>query len=109
MSKSLCKQIGEADISGLRANRAVYHKNGKSSTLTTCGGGHREPKVYVPPLQWRKLTPLECERLQTVPDRYTKCGQKENGDIVEISNTQRYKMLGNGFTINVIAHIIKNL
>ena len=109
MSKSLCKQIGEADISGLRANRAVYHKNGKSSTLTTCGGGHREPKVYVPPLQWRKLTPLECERLQTVPDRYTKCGQKETGEIVEISNTQRYKMLGNGFTINVIAHIIKNL
>ena len=33
----------------------------------------------------------------------------KNGDIVEISNTQRYKMLGNGFTINVIAHIIKNL
>jgi DNA-cytosine methyltransferase len=60
-------------------------------------------------LQWRKLTPLEVERLQTVPERYTKCGQKENGDIVEISNTQRYKMLGNGFTINVIAHIIKNL
>ena len=59
--------------------------------------------------RWRKLTPLECERLQTVPDKYTKCGQKENGDIVEISNTQRYKMLGNGFTINVIAHIIKNL
>ena len=60
-------------------------------------------------VQWRKLTCLEVERLQTVPDRYTKCGQKENGDIVEISNTQRYKMLGNGFTINVIAHIIKNL
>lgn len=60
-------------------------------------------------LQWRKLTPLEVERLQTVPDRYTKCGQKENGDIVEISNTQRYKMLGNGFTINVVSWIIKNL
>ena len=59
--------------------------------------------------RWRKLTPLECERLQTVPDKYTKCGQKENGDIVEISNTQRYKMLGNGFNIATVTHIIKNL
>ena len=104
-----CLQVGEADIKGRDILKRVYSPEGKGPALTTCGGGHREPKVYVPPLQWRKLTPLECERLQTVPDRYTKCGQKENGDIVEISNTQRYKMLGNGFTINVIAHIIKNL
>ena len=104
-----CLQVGEADIKGHESMRRVYSPEGKSPALNTCGGGNREPKVYVPPLQWRKLTPLEVERLQTVPDRYTKCGQKENGDIVEISNTQRYKMLGNGFTINVIAHIIKNL
>ena len=104
-----CLQVGEADIKGRDILKRVYSPEGKGPALTTCGGGHREPKVYVPPLQWRKLTPLECERLQTVPDRYTKCGQKDNGDIVEISNTQRYKMLGNGFTINVIAHIIKNL
>ena len=47
----------------------------------------------------RRLTPLECERLQTVPDNYT------NG----VSNSQRYRMLGNGWTINVIAHIFKGL
>ena len=104
-----CLQVGEADIKGRDILKRVYSPEGKGPALTTCGGGHREPKVYVPPLQWRKLTPLECERLQTVPDNYTKCGQKETGEIVEISNTQRYKMLGNGFTINVIAHIIKNL
>jgi DNA-cytosine methyltransferase len=46
-------------------------------------------------LTWRKLTPLECERLQTVPDDYT----------AGVSNTQRYKMLGNGWTVDVIAHI----
>ena len=57
----------------------------------------------------RYITVTETERAQTVPDNYTKCGQKETGEIVEISNTQRYKMLGNGFTISVIAHIIKNL
>ena len=104
-----CLQVGEADIKGRDVIKRVYSPEGKGPALTTCGGGHREPKVYVPPLQWRKLTPIECERLQTVPDNYTKCGQKETGEIVEISNTQRYKMLGNGFTINVIAHIIKNL
>ena len=50
-------------------------------------------------LSWRKLTPLECERLQTVPDNYTN----------HVSNTQRYKMLGNGWTVEVIKHIYKNM
>ena len=48
---------------------------------------------------YRKLTPLECERLQTVPDGYTE----------GVSNTQRYKMLGNGWTVEVIKHIFKNM
>jgi DNA-cytosine methyltransferase len=48
---------------------------------------------------WRKLTPIECERLQTVPDNYTSC----------VSNSQRYKMLGNGWTVDVVAHIFKNI
>ncbi len=47
----------------------------------------------------RKLTVTECERLQTVPDGYT-CG---------VSNTQRYKMLGNGWTVDVIKHIFEGL
>ena len=57
-------------------------------------------------LSWRKLTPLECERLQTVPDGYTmiiKDGKQK------ISDTQRYKMLGNGWTVDVITHILKNM
>lgn len=45
----------------------------------------------------RKLTPVECERLQTVPDDYT----------AGVSDSQRYKMLGNGWTVDVIAHILK--
>ena len=44
----------------------------------------------------RRLTPIECERLQTVPDNYTN----------HVSDTQRYKMLGNGWTVDVIAHIL---
>lgn len=47
----------------------------------------------------RKLTPIECERIQTMPENYTK----------GISNTQRYKCLGNGWTVDVIAHIFKGL
>ena len=47
----------------------------------------------------RKLTPTECERLQTLPDNYTD----------SVSSTQRYKMLGNGWTVDVIAHIFKHL
>ena len=47
---------------------------------------------------YRKLTCLECERLQTVPDKYTE----------GVSNTQRYKMLGNGWTVDVIKHIFTN-
>ena len=94
-----CIQVGEADIKGRDNLKRVYSPEGKSPTLTTCGGGHREPKVYVPPLQWRKLTPIECERLQTVPDNYTE----------GVSNTQRYRMLGNGWTVDVIAHILKSL
>ena len=104
-----CIQVGEADFKGMDSIKRVYSKEGKAPTVTTCGGGHREPKVFVPPLQWRKLTPLEVERLQTVPDDYTQTGQTEEDKIVKVSNTQRYKMLGNGFTINVIAHILKNL
>jgi site-specific DNA-cytosine methylase len=53
----------------------------------------------------RKLTPIECERLQTVDDNHTQFGDF-GGKIKKISNTQRYKMLGNGFTVSVISHIL---
>lgn len=53
----------------------------------------------------RKLTPIECERLQTVRDDYTKWGNY-NGVVKEVSKTQRYKMLGNGWTIDAICHIL---
>ena len=94
-----CIQVGEADLKGHDIIKRVYSRKGKAPTLTTMGGGHREPKVIVDELTWRKLTPLECERLQTVPDGYTE----------GVSNTQRYKMLGNGWTVDVVAHILKGI
>ena len=175
----LC-HVGDADLKGNDSIKRVYHPDGKSPTLTTMQGGHREPKVLVKSIQvgtvnkggqgdriystegkgisltaqsggtagngnmlivggafrgryeddgsikqqleirsdektntlttvqkdnvvvsnatYRKLTPLECERLQTVPDKYTE----------GVSNTQRYKMLGNGWTVDVIKHIFTN-
>lgn len=47
----------------------------------------------------RKFHPIECERLQLLPDNFTE----------GVSDTQRYKMLGNGFTVDVVAHILKNM
>ena len=68
----------------------------KSNTVTSVQKDNvlTQDEVY-----WRKLTPLECERLQTVPDNYTD----------HVSNSQRFKMLGNGWTIEVIKHIFKNM
>jgi len=68
---------------------------GKSNCLTT----FTKDNVVVEGMQWRKLTPLECERLQTVPDNYTN----------HVSNSQRYKMLGNGWTVDVLTHIMKGI
>lgn len=67
----------------------------KTNCLTTV----TKDSILVENMSWRKLTPLECERLQTVPDGYTE----------GVSNTQRYKMLGNGWTVDVIAHILKGI
>lgn len=110
----------------------VYGVKGKSPTITAMGGGNVEPKVFsnidtvksktetpiyevkdgkitIKGRQYpikladgfyiiRKLTVKECKRLQTVPDDY---------DMSVISNTQAYRCLGNGWTVEVIAHLIK--
>jgi len=69
----------------------------KSNCLTTLQKDNVVVKEEV--YAWRKLTPLECERLQTMPDNYTN----------HVSNSQRYKMIGNGWTVDVIAHILKGI
>ena len=67
----------------------------KSNCLTTI----QKDNVVVQKELYRNLTPLECERLQTVPDNYTN----------HVSKTQRYKMLGNGWTVDVICHLFSCL
>lgn len=94
----LC-HVGDADLNGHDYVKRVYHPEGKAPSLCAASGGNLEPKTYISPDKWRKLTPLECERLQTVPEGYTN----------HVSNTQRYKMLGNGWTVDVITHIMKGM
>lgn len=86
----------------------VKHKNDKTGCLTTVDKDNvlsiepprRYPDIYNRcDISYRKLTPLECERLQTFPDNWTDC----------VSNTQRYKALGNAWTVDVIAHIFKEM
>ena len=95
---------------------AEHTYNGKVPTLTAAmgvGGGNvplltdnetasQYKGKYIDKsdrLKYRKLAPVECERLQTLPDNWTDC----------VSNTQRYKMIGNGWTIDVISHILKHI
>ena len=105
-----CKQVGEADLKGYDIIKRVYSRQGKSPTLTTMQGGWRMPKVETGKLHWRALTPLECERLQTLPDGWTKYGVfGYKLDVTNISNSQRYKMIGNGFTRAVISHILEGV
>ncbi len=78
----------------------VYSSEGKSATLNANSGGiGGKTGLYEIDGVIRKLTRLECERLQTVPDGYTSV----------VSDTQAIKMLGNGWTVDVIAHIFKGL
>ena len=73
----------------------VYNLNGKSNTLLADGaGGNRQKKLYQDG-RCRKMTPLEYERCQTIPDNYSDC----------ISDSARYSAIGNGWTVDIIAHI----
>ena len=88
---------GRYEPDGTTKQRLELRPDYKTNTLTRVQKDN--VAVYIDKLEWRKLTPIECERLQTVPDNYT------DG----VSNTQRYKMLGNGWTVDVIAHIFKGI
>lgn len=114
--------------------KRVYGDNGKSPTLNSCTGGNREPKVFSDiskvaikgkeypvyevkdgqitikgktyPIKLvdgfyiiRKLTVRECMRLQTVPEWFE----------FPVSNSQAYKMLGNGWTVDVISHLLDGI
>lgn len=80
----------------------------KASTLTgggNSGGNHSDMDILVQEGEYRRLTPLEAERLQTLPDNWTKYGINDKGEVFEVSDSQRFKCIGNGWTRKVISHI----
>jgi DNA (cytosine-5)-methyltransferase 3A len=93
----------------------VYSVRGKSVALNANGGGQGGKtglyKIDLPDGDYiiRKLSPIECERLQTMPDNFTQYGKNEKGELIEISNSQRYKCIGNSWTADVIAYIFSFL
>lgn len=89
-------KVGEVISGGIGSNKPVYEvKNG----LITIKNKQYPVKLADGFYIIRKLTPVECERLQTMPDNYT----------ASVSNAQRYKGLGNGWTAEVIIHILNGV
>ena len=90
--------VATLDVNTHEMLKRVYSKNFKCPTLTCVHGGYQQKKVYVNG-RCRKLTPVEYERLQTLPDNYT----------AGVSDTARYTAVGNGWTVDVITYILKNI
>lgn len=86
---------GRLDADGVKRQRLESRTDGKSNCLTTV----QKDNLLQTGAGLRRLTPTECARLQTVPDWYEWV----------VSDTQIYRMCGNGWTVRVIEHILKNL
>lgn len=95
MSKQVCATM---QFNNNEMHKRVFNPDFKVHTLTACNGGHHQKKVMVNG-RARKLTPLEYERCMTMPDGYTDC----------LADTYRYNCLGNGWTADVIIHILSYL
>lgn len=94
------KPIKVAQFKSGGQGQRVYSIDGKSVCLSAGGGGWgAKTGLYQIKDYARKLEPIECERLQGLPDDYT----------FGVSKTGRLTCLGNAFNVDVIAHILKNL
>lgn len=92
LNKQVCALM---EFNNQEMHKRVFNPKYKIHTLTCVSGGGQQKKVYVNG-RARKLTPLEYERLQTLPDNYTK----------GVADSHRYTCCGNGWTVDVIAHIL---
>jgi site-specific DNA-cytosine methylase len=83
-----------------RQTGRIYHPSGIARTMCSgVGGMGKNSGLYEIKGRVRRLTPVECERLQAFPDRWTE----------GISDTQRYKCLGNAVTVSVVEYILRRL
>ena len=108
------KQLSKLDLDfNFSVNDIIRHKAGKHQqdniyrydgimcclSAATHGAARHLTKTLLPSGRIRRLTEIECEKLQGIPFNYTK----------GVSSSKRYEMLGNGWTVDVIAHIFKNI
>jgi len=99
-------------LSTVQKDNVVVSKiRDKSKTVRVGGRGSYDRHEWdsVDELHWRKLSVRECEKLQTIRPDYTSLGLFEDGNVKKISNSQRYKMLGNGFSIDTISWILQGM
>ena len=107
--KTYCLDTGRTNAIEIKSGTFRTHNDGKGFREVASGKGATIPararedgsgqNIVSVAGNIRRLTPIECERLQTVPDNYTN----------HVADTQRYKMIGNGWTIEVISHILSYL
>jgi len=97
---------GDEDLNwnGYRDGYQVYDKNNLAPALKVC-----QKALKINTLRIRKLTPTECCRLQGYPDNHLDSGIDQKGEVVKISDNQKYKMAGNGVSSPVSAHILKTM
>lgn len=101
MNKKVCAEL---KVNSMEMNRRIYNPEFKCATLTCINGGYHEKKV-LDCGRPRKLTEIEYERLQGLPDDYTDANI--NGK--KLSYTKRCSLCGNGWTLPVIKHIFNGL
>jgi site-specific DNA-cytosine methylase len=92
-----CTSGWQDNMIALKKSPTLRAQNSFCAVLDSRGEGY----------YYRKLTPLECERLQTLPDHYSLIVDADGKQLV--SNSQRYKAIGNGWSIDVIVHLLKAL
>lgn len=96
--KTYCLDTGHTNAAEFKYKQDIPKsvEGKKDCLIANAGGVTRGIGIYMPNSRIRRLTPTECERLQTVKDGFT----------AHVSDSQRYKMLGNGWTVDVIVHIL---
>jgi DNA (cytosine-5)-methyltransferase 1 len=101
----IAAQRGRYQEDGTIKQELEINKEGKSNTLTAV---QKDNMAVEPNYRIRRLTPIECERLQGFPDNHTEYGNYD-GEVKKMSNTQRYKQCGNAVTVDVVQAVAEQL
>lgn len=110
VAQTLDTQVNQSVIVASRGRGENYEQTLEPNTTNTTNTltGVQKDNMLMQGYSIRRLTEIECERLQGFPDNWTKFGNYD-GQVKEISRTQRYKMCGNAVTVCIVEMIGKKL